>query len=133
MSEFKKLLTNAYEFDDKEDLFFRRMQSQIMLRVDAVEEKRQEKSWLQLAKVAALFVMVFMSYYLQKETRLYINSNQLVSKIDAVATEAAEQNEDITESIISYQTKEDMYLDLMNKRLAKLQDSEKERFLREIF
>ncbi len=134
MSEFKKLLLTTLEPDKGiDDLRLRKMHTQIMGRIDQVEEKRQEQSWLRLAKVAAIFLMVFLSYHLLQETKIFITDNQLVAKIDTLATEAALQNEDVTETIISYQTKEDMYLGLMNRRLAKLQDSEKERFLREIF
>ncbi len=128
------MMKEAYASDIYiDDLRLRKMQTSIMARIDRVEEKRQARSWFQMARVAAIFLVVFVSYYFLQQTQSFINDNQLFSKIDVLATEAIEQNEDVSKTIISYQTQEDMYIELMNKRLAKLQDSEKERFLKEIF
>lgn len=134
MTNFKQMMRESYSTNiEIDDLRLRRMQASIMQRIDRVEDRRQTRSWLQISRVAAIFALVFMSYYFLQQTQMFINDNQLFAKIDVLATEALEQKEDVSKTIISYQTQEDMYIELMNKRLAKLQDNEKEKFLKEIF
>ena len=133
-NNFKDMMREAYSSNTQtDDLRMRKMQMNIMARIDRVEDRRQQRSWYQMAKVASVFAVVFMSYYFLEQTQTFIRDNQLFSKIDILATQAAEQKEDVSKTIISYQTQEDMYLELMNKRLAKLQEGDKERFLKEIF
>ena len=133
-SNFKQMMREAYSANiEIDDLRLRKMQNAIMARIERVEERRERRSWFQMARVAAIFIVVFLSYHFLQQTQTFISDNQLFAKIDVLVTEAVEQKEDVSKTIISYQTQEDMYLELMNKRLAKLQDSEKERFLKEIF